>query len=872
MTEHVLAAPDGRAGATGPPRAKLRTPSPTPHTLVRTRLHEALDRAVEAPLVLVIAPAGSGKTTLLASWAATSPLRAAWLTLDERDRVPQTFWDDVVAALQQLEPGCCEDARALASDPGQRDAVLDRVISGLHERSGAPAMLIVDDVHVLDGGDVEQHLAGLVQHVPSWLHVVLASRREPNVPLDRLRASGQVFELRFADLSFSDRESRDLLAMLVPGGSAPWADEVVGRVQGWAAGLQLSALAVRAAETAVVDQASTDFATLTEHYLVHEVLGREPDDMVDTLRALAVVERFNTELAQELTRRVDADSAIRDAMARGLFLFRCASPGWFKVHPVARGVLLELLRGEEPALASELHARAAAWYAARDDIALALEHWLLAGNRHADALHLLAERILDLYDAGRADVIERTIAAIPQSSVAMDFAASEEYAWCHLLLSEDRFVDLVDRLTWWAERSPPASPLLARLTLLRSVSAAITGDWRAAGSFARRSMDDLGPEWPLDRRGRFGFNMMAREFAYTESWDEAGDAVRDIDHALAFDPASRLAFEGVRAVGLALSGRPLDALQVAAGVRRAVDVTNMTVLRQEIALAEAVARRELGDKEPATSALEELATTSHAPMGYVRMIALTELACAQLEAGDPRAARVALARAAAASRHALDGPHGRSLVARTAAHLALAGGDLDEAAEHVSRIEDGFWRPVMTARIQLAAGDRSAAHDTLDEVVARCPRHDVVLDLLSAKAAQRSDDAEKCIVSAIEAATSTGMLRTVAVEGPETIELVERCAWRAPSAWIDRLRRGAVASSGAVLDPATVTGETLTERERDVLRFLPSRLTLREIAQELYISTNTLKFHLKVIYRKLGVSSRQEAAEVARSLTAVRPH
>jgi LuxR family transcriptional regulator, maltose regulon positive regulatory protein len=878
MTQQTRTSPDVRAplpAAVGPLRAKLRIPSPGAHTIVRTRLHEALDRAIEAPLVMVIGPAGSGKTTLLASWVATSPLRTAWLTLDERDHFPQRFWESVIAAMELLEPGSCDDARAVAADSERQDEVLDRLVAGLHrlhEHNASPALLIVDDVQMLDDGHLEQHLAGLVQHLPHWLHVVLASRREPHVPLDRLRASGHVSELRFADLSFSNEEARELLTLLVPDAAASWVDETVGLVQGWAAGLQLSALAARAAETAVVAEASTDLGALTEHYLVNEVLGSETDDMVDALRALAVVDRFNIELAQELTRRVDADSLVRDAMERGLFVFRCASPGWFRLHPVARGVLLELLAGETPALAAELHARAAVWHAGRDDVPVALEHWVLAGNRHVDALHLLAERVIDLYDAGRADVIERTIAAIPQSSVAMDFAASEEYAWCHLLLNEDRFVDLVDRLTWWAERSPPPLPLVARLTLLRSVSAALTGDWTAAGSFARRAMDELGGEWPLDGRGRFAFNMMAREIAFTEAWDDAADVVRDIDRALAFDPASRLAFEGIRAIGLALSGRPLEALQVVAGVRRAVDVTNMTVLRHEVALAEAVANREFGDRDRATAELTTLAATTHAPLTYVRTIALTELACAQLEAGDLGAARATLAAGAASfARHSFDGPHTRSLVARTAAQIALAGGDLDEASEQAARIEDAFWRPVMATRIQLARAQRLAAHETLDDVVGRCPRHEVVLNLLRARAAARAEDAEKCTVFAIEVATSSGMLQSVAVEGAETIELVERCAWRAPGPWIDRLRRGAVASSGAVLDSTIGTGEALTERERDVLRFLPSRLTLREIAQELYISPNTLKFHLKVIYRKLGVSSRQEAAEIARGLTSIRP-
>jgi LuxR family maltose regulon positive regulatory protein len=173
--------------------------------------------------------------------------------------------------------------------------------------------------------------------------------------------------------------------------------------------------------------------------------------------------------------------------------------------------------------------------------------------------------------------------------------------------------------------------------------------------------------------------------------------------------------------------------------------------------------------------------------------------------------------------------------------------------------------------VHLAALDRAAAIAALDTVVPRCPRHEVILALTRSRAVDDHEEALKNAEAAIELAAPNGLVQTVASEGAEVLELIEQASWRAPPPWMDRLRRVALTHCGGSQRRVRGPDVALTERERDVLRFLPSRLTLREIASELYVSVNTLKFHLKVIYRKLGVTSRAEAAEVARRMTSLRP-
>jgi LuxR family maltose regulon positive regulatory protein len=252
-------------------------------------------------------------------------------------------------------------------------------------------------------------------------------------------------------------------------------------------------------------------------------------------------------------------------------------------------------------------------------------------------------------------------------------------------------------------------------------------------------------------------------------------------------------------------------------------------------------------------------------MLYCRILACLELAQARLDDGDIDAASAAFARAESLIEEETFGEDGRGWLSRIASLLALAMGETRDARQLSQQIVDPFWRGVSVARVDLAEGKRSDAFIELKPLVPRCVRHEVVLGLLRARASGDGDETVKYATIAVEKAAAAGLLQTVASEGSEIFELVERAAWRAPRSWVDRLRRAV--GSGASRPGCGDLVEPLTQRERDVLRFLPSRLTMREIADELHVSVNTLKFHLKVIYRKLGVSSRAEAAEAARRMS-----
>ncbi len=609
-----------------------------------------------------------------------------------------------------------------------------------------------------------------------------------------------------------------------------------------------------------------DSDLLVDDYVWHEVLAAEDADVVDVLVETSVVGRVNPSLAEALTGRTDTRELFERAEARGLFVSRIGVEGWFAVHALVRAGLLAELARRSTSLLAERHARAARWFEEAGEVPTALEHWHLA-ERPRDALRLLAAENGRLYDLGLEETILRAIEAIPTEIAMADLESMLDYAWCLLLVDRRRYIKAVEQAAWWIDHSTLEEKPRHRLTMLQSSVAMLAGDWTRSEELARRGLDEMGDTWWRDTLGRFVWNMIARGIAMSERWAESCDDVRNADLALSRDPERRMALEGTRALGNALAGMPIDALRVVAGIRHAATVSGLVILRVELALAEAIAHRELGDRPRALTGLEELAAIPAETMLYCRIIAMLELTEAHIDDGELDAARGSFEQAEALVVSESFGPGCQQWLARVGTRLAVAAGDISGAKHWALQIDDPFWAGVSTARVQLAEGNLEDAASSLDTTVPRCARHEVILGLLLARVTADNDESVKLATQALELAVANELLQTVASAGPEALELIERGAWRAPDAWFDRLRRSSAAAADRPPRGQLELVEPLTDRERDVLRFLPSRLTVREIADELYVSVNTLKFHLKVIYRKLGVTSRAEAAAKARQLT-----
>jgi ATP/maltotriose-dependent transcriptional regulator MalT len=856
-------------------RAKLRVPPQPPHYVRRSRLLSFLDELAQSPLTVVSAPAGAGKTSLLAGWIAERDAPSAWLSLDDADRDPVPFWIDVIAAIEMLRPGCggralrrLRDRKPVLDAVGQLIDALDGDLGdGRAAADRSDCVLVIDDLQYVEDSPVARDALGLfVRHLPDWLHLVLASRHAPDLQLDRLRAHGRLGEIRFSELRFSHDEATELLSRLAPALGPDQVRSVTAQVDGLAAGLQVIALKVRSLSHQERSELSVEAESMMHDFVFHDALHAEDADLVDVLMSVAVVERLNRSLAATLTGRSDADELLSLAEQRGLFVTAVDPAGWFELHALARSALVAELARRSPERLLEQHLRAARWFEEAENIPLALTHLLLA-DRPLDALRLLAARQAELYDTAREGVIARTIEQIPIAIAASDLEAMLDYARCYMFIDRNRFLDAVEQVTWHAEQAGSLSPTTrARLAVVRAQAAFIAGDFEAGGGLARESIELFGGDWWRDSCGRLSWNLVARHVAFTERWIENDREVREARLSLTRTPDRRLAYEGTRALGEALAGRPLDALRIAAGARRAADIAAMTALRAELMTAEAIAARELGDRERARTDLETIVEAPVGTMPFCNVLARCELAYLHLDEGRLDRAAEVHERAEHLVASGSFGPSVFDLVARVGVQRALWTGRVDEAHRHAATISDPYWHAVCRARTYLAEGGREDALDALDLARPRCVRHEVVRELVRARAVDDRDEAAKLVAGAVKLAAPCGMLQTIASEGPELLELVEHAAGDAPAPWLDRLRRAAIVPTPSI-GRSTDLVEPLTERELDVLRFLPSRLTIREIAAELYVSVNTLKFHLRMIYRKLGVRSRAEAAAYARHMT-----
>lgn len=474
--------------------AKLRPPSlPVPY-LPRARLADLLDSAPDGAVTVIRAGAGSGKTTLAAAWVAESDARQAWLSLDISDADAATFWMNLVSALRQLVPACGDASLALLRRAGGSDDVAAALRDDLTAADAVSAsVLVIDDLHIVDG--VDEIIAPFSQFVldaPMWLHVVLLSRRELALPRDQLTSQGRLREVLFAELKFSPAEARALLSELVPALPYESVDIAATRADGWAVGLRLAALAARTAlaQAGPRSAALDPDRELVQNFVLNEVLAAEDLDIVRFMSDVSVVARFNANLAAALTGRADASELIGRAEARGLFVTPLDADGWFELHSAARDALSAQIAARSPRELSALHSRAAIWFAGAGDVSTALDHWLLA-DRQRDALRLLAAEHANLYDDGGESIIRRTVAALGPEVATADLDAMVEFAWCHLLVDLRRFLELVQQMTWWGGQSDVT--IGARVTMLESVAATVTGRWVEGGQLARRAMKDLGP-------------------------------------------------------------------------------------------------------------------------------------------------------------------------------------------------------------------------------------------------------------------------------------------------------------------------------------------------------------------------------------------
>ena len=748
------------------PATRLYLPSPPPRAVLRPRLAERLNAGLQRKLALVSAPAGFGKTTLVSEWVSGCGRPVAWLSLEESDSDLARFLSGLIAALQRLPPGGRKGA-AGAEGPMPAAALGERVLAALQSPQPPPAealltalvneidaipvafVLVLDDLHLAHSDAVDAALNFLVLHLPERMHLVIVTRQDPPLPLARLRARGQLCELRAADLRFTPEEAAAFLNQAM--GLALSRADVAAleqRTEGWIAGLQLASLALQAqqaqqgeAVTASFIQAFSGSHRFVLDYLIEEVLQGQPAEVRRFLLHTSVLDRLCAGLCERVAGQPDGQARL-EALERGnLFLVPLDERRqWYRYHPLFASVLQARLLEEQPDLAAELHRRASAWYQENGLPQEAIRH-ALAGKdfERAASLLELAWPAMDVSYQSAAWL--GWVRLLPEPVLQVRPVLCLGYAWALLDAGEMEGCETyLQQAEAWLEKPGPTPPALLPAgggSLMAGASltadAALTGDagptppaplpaggGSSTGGAALPVVADLALFQSLP--AAIATARAYRALALGEIAEAADYARRALDLTPADDTVRRI--QGTALLGLAqFAGGDLEAAgqsytEFQAGLLRSGDIltaTGISFVLAEIRLAQGRLRAAISAYQQAL----RLATGQGgaAPIGTADLYrGLAELCCEQ---GDLDAAAAHLATAKKLGEGAsLTAWDYRLYVAE--ARLQAAHGRLDEALSFLDQAERWFVRspipnlrpiPALKARIWIRKGALAQAED-----------------------------------------------------------------------------------------------------------------------------------------------------------------
>jgi len=846
-------------------------------------LIDLVERGVEGPLTLISAPAGSGKTVLLRAWmaAAAHPETIAHVALAREHADRRIFWLDVLAAFGRVRPqlaGLAVPARGRSSLAAVRDALAE-----LPE----PLRLVLDDFHHVSVGEVPGDLEWLLDKVPTGLRVVVATRSDPPIRLQRLRVSGQLKEIRAAELAFTAAETSEVLAPL---GLPP--DDVTTlweRCEGWVGGLRLAELSLQdhpdphefIAAFAGGDRAVTD-------YLMSEVVSAYPEDVQLFLLRTSLVDRLNGELAETLAADTAGEHSLRELERTGGFVDALDSSGtWFRYHPlfaeVLRAELRRRLREELPAL----HSAASGWFARHGEPLEAVRH-AVAGSDWQLAADIIGAQWLVCVLQGSGPVLLELARGIPVAVVDAD--AELGLAMAGLLLEAgetDDADELLLRAFELADELPESRRRRFTVTATATAlyRARLEGDVVEALSAARLALQE---RWDrsvaVEVRALTLANLGIAEFWADESEEAlehlqaaAGLAIEFGSDFVLFIAESYLAGVDARQGRLAdAHSRARTAIQLAER-RGWVDNAHAAIAYGTLAMVH-LWWNELDQAEHASDLAREALGRSPEPL----LAPLVAQIRARVHAfrGDPVTA-LDILRGGQPDDKLPPWLHvSASLIE---AELWLSLGEPARARKALDAISSSGLSDsaIGVARLELALGEPDAALRAIagflaDEREALMPitRTEAwTIDAIARDAIHDEPAALRAIERALDLAEPRGYAHPILRQGAPVRSLLRRriasgTAHRAFAGDLLSVLEQEPAQRRSNGDPLL---EPLSDRELAVLRFLPTMMSNAEIAGEMFVSVNTVKTHLKHIYRKLDVSERRDAVSRGRELRLLSP-
>jgi len=894
-------------------RTKLFPPPHRPGLVARPRLLKRLNDGLlqGRPVSLVSAPAGFGKTTLVVEWLADRGLlgaaqggdgrKLAWLSLDAGDNDLALFLSYLIAALHNVRPGAGQAVQGLLGRPNLPPVseLLLPLINDL-AASGEPFLLVLDDYHTLQDLAIHEALVFLLDHQPPGMHTVITTRQDPLLPLARWRGRGQLTEIRPADLRFTREEAAEFLNRSMSLALSPEDVAVLEeRTEGWIAGLQIAAISLQqAGEMGGTEEFIRGFAgddRFVLDYLVDEVLNRQPADVQEFLLKTSVLERFNGALCEHLLGEPDpahaeesrAQATLAYLDRANLFLVPLDNRReWYRYHHLFAELLqfrLKTIYGATEA--TDLKRAAARWFDAHDLPAEAVRYAESAKDWTLSA-ELIARHSQGLIQTGELATLLRWMRAMPEAAIRQSPVLARDYGYAlvstgklnagaeYLRLAETAFADQPDAL----------GRTLAHL----STDALFRGEYVRQIQLARRALELIEPSNIWLRASAalsLGLGLChhceieASERAFFEAYEIGLQAKssRTCIFALAYlgrISVLRLDFDRAedyfkQSAAFSLDGRSFPNYDLPL-----LDLAMLYYERND--LDQAMEYVERGMQANRQSASVEMST-----YGYRIAARICQLR------GESVIAREHLRKAVEMAAEFNLSPLTLSLNAAMQVQMALTDGDLaaaERAAPHVTNSLGMyafiFYPELERVYLHILQGRIPAALELLTPVLERVgqpgwnfPRLQV--RALQALCAEEPRSALALLDEALALAQPAGAMRTFLDLGAPMQDLLLGLRFKLPAArtaFVERLlvafpaKAGAAAPASHPGSAADVLVEPLTEREIEVLQLIADGLTNPEIAQKLYLSTNTLKAHTQNIYSKLDVHSRVQAVNRAREL------
>ena len=880
---------------------KFFRPRTRPGLVPRPRLDHLLGTR-RTRLTLVSAPAGFGKTTLLAAWleagtdSELGARRTAWVSLDGSDTAAEAFWSYVLTALERAAPGTGAAGLDLLATGQPIEAVLAAV---LNELSVLPddVDLVLDDYHLAESPETQPGVAFLLEHLPPQARLVISTRADPALPLARLRARGELTEVRAADLRFTLDEATTYLADAT--GISLDADDVAAlesRTEGWIASLQLAAISLRDRDDPsrfIAGFAGDDRYVVD--YLVEEVLDRQSEEVRDFLLGTAVLDRLSGPLCDAVMETTGSGQVLESLERRNLFVVPLDDHRrWYRYHHLFADVLRAHLLATQPERAVRLHRRAAVWFQEAGDLELAVRHALAAGDVEL-AAELVELAIPALRQVRREAVIRDWAHLLPDDVVrnrpvlAIGLVGG--------LMSSNEFTGVAERLDDIERQlALPDDELVvvdrgelgrvaASVEMYRAAIALnIAGDPAATIVHAERAFERAAEDDHLIRAAASALSGLA-------SWTTGDLATAHDRYVLALDGLER-AGHIADVLGCAIAagdfeltlGRLNDAQRT---FERALALAEgeETVLRGTADMLVGLARVawERHDLTRATDLLrraEELGEAAELPQNPYRW--RVGMARVRVAEGDLTAALGLLDEAVrvyvgdySPNVQPVPAVRARVLAAQGDVTGALAWAQQQElsADDELSYLRE--YEHVTLARVLLAQGSPTSGRDAtslLGRLLGAAVdggRVGTVIEVLVLQALAQREVAP--LERALALAEPHGWIRVFVGEGAPVVELLEtlvrtRADWAYPRRVLDAARTGAQPAPAPAPPTPQPLVDPLSDRELDVLRLLAGDLDGPDIARHLVVSLNTVRTHTKHIYTKLAVNNRRAAVSEARRL------